>query len=160
MPSRTSSADVSPHCAATGGLSSSLALQRPSSHLALVLPMQLQMRCRWRRCRSWRARTMARVACGTDRHTSGCPCTPCRYPDYTLTPSGLQYIDLREGSGKQPQQGATVLIDWGGYTIGYYGRPFEARNKVLRLHHVACTHVTHPHTSSHIVTAQGFCLCQ
>ncbi len=53
-----------------------------------------------------------------------------RYPDYTLTPSGLQYIDLREGTGKQPNQGATVLIDWGGYTIGYYGRPFEARNKV------------------------------
>ena len=53
-----------------------------------------------------------------------------RYPDYTLTTSGLQYIDLREGTGKQPQQGATVLIDWGGYTIGYYGRPFEARNKV------------------------------
>lgn len=57
------------------------------------------------------------------------PANP-RYPDYTLTPSGLQYIDLREGTGKQPQQGATVLIDWGGYTIGYYGRPFEARNKV------------------------------
>ena len=24
----------------------------------------------------------------------------------------------------------TVVIDWDGYTIGYYGRPFEARNKV------------------------------
>jgi hypothetical protein len=23
-----------------------------------------------------------------------------------------------------------VVIDWAGYTIGYYGRPFEARNKV------------------------------
>jgi hypothetical protein len=27
------------------------------------------------------------------------------------------------------------VLDWDGYTIGYYGRPFEARNKarVLRL---------------------------
>lgn len=24
------------------------------------------------------------------------------------------------------------MVDWAGYTIGYYGRPFEARNKVRR----------------------------
>lgn len=53
-----------------------------------------------------------------------------RYPDYTATPSGLQYQDLKEGAGAQPQPGQTVVIDWAGYTIGYYGRPFEARNKV------------------------------
>ncbi len=23
-----------------------------------------------------------------------------------------------------------MVIDWAGFTIGYYGRPFEARNKV------------------------------
>eukprot|EP00897_Mesotaenium_endlicherianum_P004115 jgi/Mesen1/3731/ME000203S02820 len=34
------------------------------------------------------------------------------YPDYTETPSGLQY-----------------KVDWDGFTIGYYGRIFEARNK-------------------------------
>lgn len=54
----------------------------------------------------------------------------CRYPDFTMTPSGLQYKDLREGSGESPQPGDTLVVDWDGYTIGYYGRPFEARNKV------------------------------
>nr|CAB3486535.1 unnamed protein product [Digitaria exilis] len=38
--------------------------------------------------------------------------TKMRYPDYTETESGLQY-----------------KVDWDGYTIGYYGRIFEARNK-------------------------------
>eukprot|EP00879_Flechtneria_rotunda_P009077 GHRR01009504.1.p1 GENE.GHRR01009504.1~~GHRR01009504.1.p1 ORF type:complete len:268 (+),score=68.52 GHRR01009504.1:109-912(+) len=51
------------------------------------------------------------------------------YPDFTMTPSGLQYKDLREGTGETPQPGDTLIIDWDGYTIGYYGRPFEARNK-------------------------------
>ncbi|KAG2453336.1 hypothetical protein HYH02_001560 [Chlamydomonas schloesseri] len=49
--------------------------------------------------------------------------------DYVTTPSGLQYQDIKEGSGSSPQRGDTVVIDWDGYTIGYYGRPFEARNK-------------------------------
>lgn len=53
-----------------------------------------------------------------------------RYTDFTMTPSGLQYKDLREGSGETPQPGDTLVVDWDGYTIGYYGRPFEARNKV------------------------------
>ncbi|CAK0754977.1 Peptidyl-prolyl cis-trans isomerase fkbp19, chloroplastic [Coccomyxa viridis] len=52
-----------------------------------------------------------------------------RYSDYTRTESGLQYQDLREGTGKSAKAGAQVTIDWDGYTIGYYGRPFEARNK-------------------------------
>ncbi|KXZ51335.1 hypothetical protein GPECTOR_13g822 [Gonium pectorale] len=51
------------------------------------------------------------------------------YKDYTTTPSGLQYQDLKVGEGDLPQPGDTVVIDWDGYTIGYYGRPFEARNK-------------------------------
>lgn len=54
----------------------------------------------------------------------------CSFPDYELTPSGLQYKDLREGTGASPQIGNTVVIDWAAYTIGYYGRVFEARNKV------------------------------
>lgn len=57
----------------------------------------------------------------------------CRYPDFVLTESGLQYKDLREGSGESAHNGAQVTIDWDGYTIGYYGRPFEARNKVSML---------------------------
>ncbi|EEF50131.1 peptidyl-prolyl cis-trans isomerase FKBP19, chloroplastic isoform X1 [Ricinus communis] len=52
-----------------------------------------------------------------------------RYPDYTETQSGLQFKDLRVGDGPKPKMGETVVVDWDGYTIGYYGRIFEARNK-------------------------------
>ncbi|KAE8696630.1 Peptidyl-prolyl cis-trans isomerase FKBP19 [Hibiscus syriacus] len=55
--------------------------------------------------------------------------TKMRYPDYTETESGLQYKDLRVGDGPTPNMGDTVVVDWDGYTIGYYGRIFEARNK-------------------------------
>lgn len=51
------------------------------------------------------------------------------YGDYVTTSSGLQYQDLVEGKGDPPKPGSTCVIDWDGYTIGYYGRPFEARNK-------------------------------
>ncbi|XP_042980265.1 peptidyl-prolyl cis-trans isomerase FKBP19, chloroplastic isoform X4 [Carya illinoinensis] len=52
-----------------------------------------------------------------------------RYPDYRETESGLQYKDLRVGNGPTPKMGETVVVDWDGFTIGYYGRIFEARNK-------------------------------
>lgn len=55
--------------------------------------------------------------------------TKMRYPDYTETESGLQFKDLRLGTGPTPKAGETVVVDWDGYTIGYYGRIFEARNK-------------------------------
>ncbi|KAF5194586.1 Peptidylprolyl isomerase [Thalictrum thalictroides] len=55
--------------------------------------------------------------------------TKMSYPDYTETASGLQYKDLRPGKGPSPKMGETVVVDWAGYTIGYYGRIFEARNK-------------------------------
>ncbi|XP_059309161.1 peptidyl-prolyl cis-trans isomerase FKBP19, chloroplastic isoform X2 [Lycium ferocissimum] len=55
--------------------------------------------------------------------------TKMSYPDYNETQSGLQYKDLRVGSGPTPKIGETVVVDWDGYTIGYYGRIFEARNK-------------------------------
>ncbi|XP_021900240.1 peptidyl-prolyl cis-trans isomerase FKBP19, chloroplastic isoform X2 [Carica papaya] len=55
--------------------------------------------------------------------------TKMRYPDYIETESGLQYKDLRVGTGPRPTMGETVVVDWDGYTIGYYGRIFEARNK-------------------------------
>ncbi|PKU63164.1 Peptidyl-prolyl cis-trans isomerase FKBP19, chloroplastic [Dendrobium catenatum] len=55
--------------------------------------------------------------------------TKMRYPDYTETQSGLQYKDLRDGDGPKPKMGEIVVVDWDGYTIGYYGRIFEARNK-------------------------------
>jgi hypothetical protein len=40
------------------------------------------------------------------------------YSDYTRTESGLQYQDLREGTGKGAKPGAQVTVDWDGYTIG------------------------------------------
>lgn len=52
------------------------------------------------------------------------------YPDFIQKPSGLQYKVVTEGSGKTPKQGDRVVVDWEGYTIGYYGRPFQSRNKV------------------------------
>lgn len=42
----------------------------------------------------------------------------CRYKDYVMTGSGLQYTDLVQGTGEMPKPGDTVVIDWDGYTIG------------------------------------------
>jgi FKBP-type peptidyl-prolyl cis-trans isomerase 2 len=39
---------------------------------------------------------------------------------------------MKEGTGDavfDGGKGSTAVVDWDGYTIGYYGRPFEARNK-------------------------------
>ncbi|XP_020218964.1 peptidyl-prolyl cis-trans isomerase FKBP19, chloroplastic isoform X5 [Cajanus cajan] len=43
--------------------------------------------------------------------------------------SNIRIQDLRPGNGPKPKTGETVVVDWDGYTIGYYGRIFEARNK-------------------------------
>lgn len=51
------------------------------------------------------------------------------YSDYVTTESGLQYQDIVAGTGAAPQAGSSVVVDWSGVTLGYYGRPFEARNK-------------------------------
>ena len=49
-----------------------------------------------------------------------------RFSDYVLTESGLQYKDLKEGTGSRfPKAGDQVVVDWDGYTIGYYGRIFR-----------------------------------
>jgi hypothetical protein len=53
------------------------------------------------------------------------------YPDYKqVGNSGLQYKLVKEGDGKIAKDGDRVSVDWEGYTIGYYGRPFQTRNKV------------------------------
>lgn len=52
------------------------------------------------------------------------------YPDYIRKPSGLQYKLVKEGTGDVANVGDRVTVDWEGYTIGYYGRPFQTRNKV------------------------------
>lgn len=49
------------------------------------------------------------------------PITP-RFPDFTMSPSGLQYKDYKEGAGEAAGPGDTCVVDWGGYTIGgWYG---------------------------------------
>jgi FKBP-type peptidyl-prolyl cis-trans isomerase len=53
------------------------------------------------------------------------------YSDFTRTASGLQYKDVRPGAkeGKEYNDNTKIaVVDWDGYTLGYYGRPFEARN--------------------------------
>ena len=52
------------------------------------------------------------------------------YPDFKAFPSGLQVKDVKEGSGDPARVGDRVVISWEGYTIGYYGRPFEKKNSV------------------------------
>lgn len=72
---------------------------------------------------------MRACACVGDRPLMP-PCPfPQVYKDFVQTPSGLQYKDVREGSGNSPGKGDRVVVDWEGYTIGYYGRIFEAKGK-------------------------------
>ena len=48
--------------------------------------------------------------------------------DFTLTPSGLRYKDAKPGKGTvTPEPGDRVVVDWTGFTIGYFGRPFETK---------------------------------
>jgi hypothetical protein len=50
------------------------------------------------------------------------------YADFTETKSGWRYRDMKEGSGGvMATKGDRVVFDWSGYTIGYFGRPFQAK---------------------------------
>nr|KJB77196.1 hypothetical protein B456_012G126000 [Gossypium raimondii] len=81
--------------------------------------------------------------------------TKMRYPDYTETVSGLQYKDLRVGDGPTPKMGDTVVVDWDGYTIGYYGRIFEARNKTKGGSFVV-HNASHPNSECHFKLVDYF----
>lgn len=52
-----------------------------------------------------------------------------RYPNYTLTESGLQLKDIQPGKEGSPlaKQGDIVVLTWEGYTLNYKGLPFETR---------------------------------
>lgn len=54
------------------------------------------------------------------------------YSDFTRTATGLLYLDKTSGTGKLPEKGDRVVCDWSGYTIGYFGRPFET-NQLRKL---------------------------
>ena len=56
--------------------------------------------------------------------------TTTKYPDFVKTDSGLQYKDVKVGTGPTPEAGDRVVYDWEGYTIGYYGRIFKAKSGV------------------------------
>ena len=56
-----------------------------------------------------------------------------KYADYTQTESGLQYKDLKEGSGDAAAQGDTLIIDWDGCE-DWDGRMLQQLNW--------CTHVS------------------
>eukprot|EP00536_Pseudo-nitzschia_multiseries_P001439 jgi/Psemu1/283014/fgenesh1_pg.18_\ len=50
-----------------------------------------------------------------------------QYEDFTKAPEGFSYRDVNVGTGDFPSQGDRVVYEWSGYTIGYFGRPFEAK---------------------------------
>lgn len=51
------------------------------------------------------------------------------YSDFTEAPTGgWRYRDVKPGSGgAAAKKGDRVVFDWSGYTIGYFGRPFQAK---------------------------------
>jgi len=49
------------------------------------------------------------------------------YGDFTESPEGYSYKDVTVGNGDSPGVGDRAVFDWSGYTIGYFGRPFEAK---------------------------------
>lgn len=50
------------------------------------------------------------------------------YDDFTKTKEGWSYRDVNPGKGDvQVKAGDRVVFDWSGYTIGYFGRPFQAK---------------------------------
>ena len=56
------------------------------------------------------------------------------YEDFTSTSEGWQYKDVKIGKdigGGDIKDGDRVVFDWSGYTIGYFGRPFEAKGYVF-----------------------------
>ena len=51
-----------------------------------------------------------------------------KQPGYEVRPWGLQVKDAKVGTGAAAEKGDRVVYEWEGYTIGYFGRPFEMKN--------------------------------
>ena len=50
------------------------------------------------------------------------------YSDFTKTKEGWSFKDATPGKGGTAAvKGDRVVFDWSGYTIGYFGRPFQAK---------------------------------
>ena len=43
-----------------------------------------------------------------------------------------RYKDMVQGTGAEFTPDKKAVIDWDGYTLGYYGRPFEAGGQSIR----------------------------
>jgi FKBP-type peptidyl-prolyl cis-trans isomerase len=41
--------------------------------------------------------------------------------------NGVSYREVKVGKGDKASLGDRVVYDWSGYTIGYFGRPFQAK---------------------------------
>jgi FKBP-type peptidyl-prolyl cis-trans isomerase len=51
-----------------------------------------------------------------------------QYSDFTESPGGWSFREVTPGKGDVVAQlGDRVVFDWSGYTIGYFGRPFQAK---------------------------------
>lgn len=50
-----------------------------------------------------------------------------QYDDFMQLPNGVSYRDVSQGKGEAARVGDRVVYDWSGYTIGYFGRPFQAK---------------------------------
>ncbi len=52
-----------------------------------------------------------------------------QYEDFTETKEGWSYRDVTPGKAgtTSAAKGDRVVFDWSGYTIGYFGRPFQAK---------------------------------
>jgi hypothetical protein len=53
------------------------------------------------------------------------------YSDFTTSSDGFKFRDVKIGTGDvKINNGDRLVFDWSGYTIGYFGRPFEAKGYV------------------------------
>jgi len=60
--------------------------------------------------------------------TNSAPDFVQKYEDFTNTAEGWQFKDAKIGTGDVSLEvGDRAVFAWSGYTIGYFGRPFEAK---------------------------------
>jgi hypothetical protein len=72
--------------------------------------------------------SFARVSGATDQSNQYAPEFVQKYEDFIRTEEGWQYKDAKVGTGDVSlETGDRAVFAWSGYTIGYFGRPFEAK---------------------------------
>jgi len=71
--------------------------------------------------------TLPALAVAEDSDSMYAPKFVQEYEDFTESKSGWRFRDVTAGKGEGAQLGDRVVYDWSGYTIGYFGRPFQAK---------------------------------